>query len=169
MSQRRCDNVVTTSLLTLSQRCGTLENESCTDVSFRLCDNVALQRCQDVASTLLQRRHNINHWITRPFYYGLFWFLSLHRNVKVTKVLSGIKHVVFIVNKSIYIYIQTKWNILKLICLQWTQLFTFLHKQINWGHSLMASSKREVTKIWEILQMVTDNFFWRGVSFFRHM
>ena len=65
-------DVVTTSLLTLSQRCGTVENESCTDVSFRRCDNVALQRCQDVASTLLQRRHNIKHWITRPFYYGLF-------------------------------------------------------------------------------------------------
>ena len=72
LAQRRCDKVVTTSLLTLSQRCGTVENESCTDVSFRRCDNVALQRCQDVASTLLQRRHNIKHWITRPFYYGLF-------------------------------------------------------------------------------------------------
>ena len=73
LAQRRCDNVVTTSLLTLSQRCGTVENESCADVSFRRCDNVALQRCQDVASTLLQRRHNIKHWIsTRPFYYGLF-------------------------------------------------------------------------------------------------
>ena len=71
LAQQRCDNVVTT-LLTLSQRCGMVKNESCTDVSFRLCDNVALQRCQDVASTLLQRRHNINHWITRPFYCGLF-------------------------------------------------------------------------------------------------
>ena len=27
LAQRRCDNVVTTSLLTLSQRCGTVENE----------------------------------------------------------------------------------------------------------------------------------------------
>ena len=72
LAQRRCHNVVKTSLLTLSQRCGMVENESCTDVSFRRCDNVALQRCQDVASTLLQRRHNIKHWITRPFYYGLF-------------------------------------------------------------------------------------------------
>ena len=73
LAERRCDNVATTSLLTLSRRCGTVENESCTDVSFRRCDNVALQRCQDVASTLLQRHHSINHWIsTRPFYYGLF-------------------------------------------------------------------------------------------------
>ena len=51
LAQRRCDSVVTTSLLTLSQRCGTVENASCTDVSFRRCDNVALQRCQDVATT----------------------------------------------------------------------------------------------------------------------
>ena len=62
LAQRRC-HVVTTSLLTLSC-CGTVENESCTDVSFRRCVNVALQRCQDVASALLQRRHNIKHWIS---------------------------------------------------------------------------------------------------------
>ena len=61
LAQRRCHNVVTTSLLTLSQRCGKVENESCTDVSFRRSDNVALQRFQDVASTLLQRRHNISY------------------------------------------------------------------------------------------------------------
>ena len=36
------------------------------------CDNVALRCYQDVATTLLQRRHNIKHWISRPFYYGLF-------------------------------------------------------------------------------------------------
>ena len=72
LAQRRCDNVVTTSLLTLSERCSTVKNESCTDVSFRRCDNVALQRCQDVGSTFLQRRHNIRLLITRPFYYGLF-------------------------------------------------------------------------------------------------
>ena len=129
----------------------------------------------DVATTLLQRRHSIKHCITRPFYYGLFWFISLHRNVReLQKRYVGLntslflKNVVFIANKSIYI--QNKWNMLKLIYLQWTQLFTFLHKQISWGHSLMTSSKRrEVTKIWEILQMVTDNFLWRGVSFFCHM
>ena len=59
LAQRRCDNVVTTSLLTLSQPCDTVENESCADVGFQLCDNVALRRYQDVAKTLLQRRHNI--------------------------------------------------------------------------------------------------------------
>ena len=42
LAQRRCDNV-TTSLLMLSQRCSTVENQSCADVSFR--------RCQDVATT----------------------------------------------------------------------------------------------------------------------
>ena len=72
LAQRRCDNVLTTLLLTLSQCCGMVEKESCTEVNFRRCDNVALQRCQDVASTLLQRRHNIKHLITRPFHYGLF-------------------------------------------------------------------------------------------------
>ena len=80
-AQQRYDNVVTTSLLTLSQR-GTVENESCADVGFRRRDNVALLPYQDVATTLLQRRDNIKHWISRPFYYGLFWFLSLHQNVR---------------------------------------------------------------------------------------
>ena len=64
LTQRRCDNVVISS--------GTVENESCTDVRFRRCDSVALRHFQDVGTTLLKRRHNINHWITRPFYYGLF-------------------------------------------------------------------------------------------------
>ena len=54
--KRGCDNVVITSLLTLSQHCGTVKNES--DVSFRRCDNVALaiktlpQLCYNVATTL---------------------------------------------------------------------------------------------------------------------
>ena len=103
LAQRRFDNVETTLLLTLSERCGTVENESCTDVSSRRCYKVALQRCQDVASTLLQRRHNTKHLITRPFYYGLFWFLSLHRNVKVTNVLSGIKQASFLFKKTLYL------------------------------------------------------------------
>ena len=59
-------------LLTLSQRCDTVENVSCADVCLRCCDNVALRRYQDVATMLLQRRHNIYHWISRPFYYKLF-------------------------------------------------------------------------------------------------
>ena len=35
-----------------------------------------------VATTFLQRRHNIKHLISKPFYYGQFWFLSCHRNVR---------------------------------------------------------------------------------------
>ena len=35
LAQRRFDNIVTTSLLTLSQRCDTVKNESCADVGFR--------------------------------------------------------------------------------------------------------------------------------------
>ena len=75
-------DVVTTSMLTLSQRCGTVENESCADVGFQHCDNVTLRRHQDVATTLLQRRHIVKHWISRPFYYRLFSFLSLQWNVR---------------------------------------------------------------------------------------
>ena len=71
LAQWGCHNVVTTLLLTFS-RCGTVKNESCADVGFRRCDNVALRRYQEVATTLLQRRRNIKHWISRPFYYMLF-------------------------------------------------------------------------------------------------
>ena len=72
---------VTVTLLTLSQRCCTVENESCADVSFWRCDKVAVRRCQYVATTLLQCRHNIKYWISRSFYYALFWFLSRHQNL----------------------------------------------------------------------------------------
>ena len=51
LAQQRCENVVTTSLLTLSQRCDMVKNESCADVGFRRCDNVALRRYQDIATT----------------------------------------------------------------------------------------------------------------------
>ena len=57
-------DVVTTPWFTLSQRCGIVENGNCADISFR--------RCQDVATTLLQRRHNIKHGISGPFSYELF-------------------------------------------------------------------------------------------------
>ena len=50
----------------------TVENDSCADVSFRRCDKVAVRRCEDVDATLLQRRHDIKHWIFMPFYYRLF-------------------------------------------------------------------------------------------------
>ena len=59
LAQRRCDNVVTTLVLTLSQRYDTVKNESCAYVGFRNCDNVALRRSQDVTTTLLQRCQNI--------------------------------------------------------------------------------------------------------------
>ena len=97
-------DVVTTLLQRRCWRCHNVAARSkMTVVSFWRCDNVALQRCQEVASTLLQRRHNIKHCITLPFYYGLFWFLSLHRNLKVTKVLNGIKHASFLFKKTLYL------------------------------------------------------------------
>ena len=69
--------------VTLWQRCHSVvarSKMSCANVGFRRWDNVALRRYQDVATRLLQRCHNIKHWISRSFYYRLFWFLSLHRN-----------------------------------------------------------------------------------------
>ena len=51
LAQRSFDNVVITSLLTLSQRCDTVESESCVNVGFRRYDNVALQLYQDGATT----------------------------------------------------------------------------------------------------------------------
>ena len=66
--RQRCHNVV----VELSQRFDTVGNESCADVGVRRCDKVVLRRFQDVATPLLQRRENINHWISRPFYYKLF-------------------------------------------------------------------------------------------------
>ena len=59
LAQRRCDNVATAPLLTVSQRSDKVENVSCADVGLRRCDNIALWCYQDVATTLLQRRHNI--------------------------------------------------------------------------------------------------------------
>ena len=82
LAQRHCDNVVATSWLALSQRSGTVENEGCGDVGLWRCGNVPVRRCQDVATTLLQRRHNINHMVSRLFYYRQFWFLSRHWNVR---------------------------------------------------------------------------------------
>ena len=58
-------DVVTTSRLTLSHSYGKVENENCGNVSFRLCEYV--RRCQDAATTLLQRRCNINQWLCRCF------------------------------------------------------------------------------------------------------
>ena len=34
LAQQRCNNIVRTSFLTLSQRCDMVENESCADVGF---------------------------------------------------------------------------------------------------------------------------------------
>ena len=51
LEHRRCNNVVPTSLLTLSQRSVTFENENYADFIFRRYHNVAVRRCQDVAAT----------------------------------------------------------------------------------------------------------------------
>ena len=42
LAQPRCDNVVTASWLTLSKRCGMVENESCDNVGLVRCDHVAV-------------------------------------------------------------------------------------------------------------------------------
>ena len=74
--------VVKTPWLTLSQLCDKVENESCGNVALQRCDNVAVRHCQDAATTLLQRTYDIKHLDCRPFYYGQFWFLSQHWNVR---------------------------------------------------------------------------------------
>ena len=55
------DDHVTTSLLTLSRRCGTVENQSCADVGFRRCDNVGFRRFDNVAlqRSLSRRCHKV--------------------------------------------------------------------------------------------------------------
>ena len=44
--------------------------------------HVVITSLSDVAIMLLQRRRNIKHWISGPFYYGVIWFFSLHWNVR---------------------------------------------------------------------------------------
>ena len=67
LAQRRCDNVVTTSWLTLWQRCGKGENESCSDVSFQHCDSVVVRRCHNLATTSLLHQRMVA-WVL--FNYG---------------------------------------------------------------------------------------------------
>ena len=81
LAQRRCHNV-TMSWLTLSQRCGTVESESCVDFGLQRWDSVAVRHCQDLAAMLLQRHHNIKHLVSITFYHEQFWFLSWHQNAK---------------------------------------------------------------------------------------
>ena len=82
LAWRRCDNLVTMSWLTLSQRCGTVENESYGNVGLQCCDKIAVRRFQEVATTLLPCPHNINHLVSRSFYYGQFCILSRHQKVR---------------------------------------------------------------------------------------
>ena len=44
--------------------------------------DVAITSLFDVIKKFSQRRHNIKHSISRPFYYRLSWFLSLHQNMR---------------------------------------------------------------------------------------
>ena len=62
----RCHNIVARSKMRIVPR--------------SVSDNVTTS-LSDVIKALLQRRHNIKHWISRPFYERLFYFLSLHRSV----------------------------------------------------------------------------------------
>ena len=85
---QRCHNVVVNVVTMLWH-----ENESCGDVGLRRCENPAFWRCQDVAKTLLQRRHNIKHLVSRPFYYGQLGFFPAFetwKNYKSTWVLNPV-------------------------------------------------------------------------------
>ena len=70
LSQRRC------------WRCHNVVARSKMRVVPTSVSNVVTTLLSNVIKTLLKHRHNIKHWISRPFYYRLFWFLSLHRNVR---------------------------------------------------------------------------------------
>ena len=100
LAQPRCDNVVTTPLLTLSQRCGTVENESCTDVSFRRCDKIALRCFHNVATTSRQH-YALDFWAILPRTI-LISFPSSKRD-RVTNVLSGIKDTLFLFKRTLYL------------------------------------------------------------------
>ena len=114
LGQRRCHNVIITSWLTLSQRCGTFENESCSDVGLRRCDNIAVWCSQDVATTLLQRRHNIKHLVSRPFHYGQFGFLFRHRNVRELQKYLNIEFSLWRARRTLV----NSWICLLLVCEQ---------------------------------------------------
>ena len=84
LAQRRCDNVVTTAWLTLSQRCGTVENERCC--------NVGLLHCQDVVKTLPQCCYNVATTLSTGFLVHCITdnsdFFPPSKRERVTKVLE---------------------------------------------------------------------------------
>ena len=80
LAKQRCDNVVTTSWLTLSQRCGMVKNESCGNDGLRRCDIVAVQRCHKVAITTLSM------WFLGHFITDNSDFFPPLKRVKVTKL-----------------------------------------------------------------------------------
>ena len=125
-------DVVTTLWLTLSQRCGKVENESCGDVSFRRCDNVAKtlpQRCYNVATTstngcvgAFQLRIIDNSFPTSKHKRAtkLYWgksTLSLNRSFCLQLKKSISTHL----PRNIKINMYIKHN----------QLHSFIYKQIN--------------------------------------
>ena len=114
LGQRRCHNVIITSWLTLSQRCGTVKNESCSNVGLQRCDNIVVWCSQDVATTLLQRRHNIKHLVSRPFHYGQFGFLSRHRNVRELQKYLNIEFSLWQARRTLV----NSWICLLLVCEQ---------------------------------------------------
>ena len=98
LAQWRCHNVVVDIVTTLSHGRKWVAPTSVYVVTTSL---------SEVAKTLPQsyykRCYNIKHWISRPFYYALSWFLTRHWNVRVTKVLSGIKHTSCLSKRTLYL------------------------------------------------------------------
>ena len=93
LAQWRCDNVVTTSWLTLSQHCGTVENESCGDVG----PDVVTVLLSNIVKTLPQRCYNVDttlsiwflgHFITGNF--DLFPAVETWQSYKSTWVLNPV-------------------------------------------------------------------------------
>ena len=98
LAERRCDNVVTTLLLTLSQCCDTVENEVVpTSVS-----DVVTTSLSDVIKTLPQRCCNVATTFSILVQTILISFPSSKRET-VTKVLSGIKHTSSLFKRTLYL------------------------------------------------------------------
>ena len=129
------------------------ENESCGDVGLRRCDKVAVRRWQEVATTLLQCRHNNKHLVSRPFYYRQFWFLSRHRNVREwLKQLSWIKK-----------FVKLPWGghifLTNLGKIDLTKIVMLTKKQGRLCVKLLKKTKKNFHNNLDVKKIVDNKFF----------
>ena len=75
---------------------------------------VVVTSVSGVATSLLQRCHNIKHLVSRPFYYGQFWFFSRHRNVRELQKYWSIESSLWQARRTLV----NSWLCLLLVCEQ---------------------------------------------------